>query len=453
MHEIIDVARDIGPLAEQLAAAGVKTVLRYYNHRNGPNNPTKGLTRRELDQLQDAGLDVAVVFQQRGGAGGNLGDLSSANGTRDAQRALDMAAAMAQPAGSAIYFAVDHDYFRTSELSQVEAYFRAVRAKLGGTFLCGVYGSGTIGRMLRRAGLVDYVWLAAATGWSGTRQALEAGEWTLFQKYLEKRSEIGGFVYDGNIVNPASDSFGQFGAAAPASTRPTSAVEAQYRIAARSGLNLRSGPGENYRVIQSIAPDTIVAGLGVDGGWMQVDLDGDGRADGYMFASYLRSVSGGLPLVLPNPRSPIDVARAELALDIAEIPGPADNPRIVLYHSTTHGSAAGDEVAWCSSFVNYCVEQAGYAGTDSKAARSWHNDDWGTQVTANPVEGDIVVWKRAGPGAGPGGGHVGFYVGGDANGIQVLGGNQSNRVRIQRYPRNGVLGAFTYSLLSIRRPG
>ena len=451
MHEIIDVARDIGSLAEQLAGAGVKTVIRYYNHRNGRNNPTKGLTRRELDQLHAAGLDVAVVFQQRGGAEGNLGDLSAANGTRDAKRALELAAAMAQPAGSAIYFAVDHDYFRTSELTQVAAYFQAVRAELDSDFRCGVYGSGAVGRMLKRAGLVDFVWLAAATGWSGTRQALEGGEWTLFQKYLEKRSDIGGFIYDGNIVNPADDSFGQFGAGALASTGRGRGVEAQYRIAARSGLNLRSGPGEEYRVIQSVAPGTIVSGLGLDGGWMQVDLDGDRRADGYMFGSYLRSVSGGLPLVLPVGRQPIDVARAELALDVAELPGPANNPRIVLYHSTTSGSSAGDETAWCSSFVNYCVEQAGFSGTDSKWARSWHESDWGRIVTDDPEEGDIVVWRRVG--AGDDGGHVGFYIAGDADGIQVLGGNQSDKVRIQRYPRNGPLAPYTYTLLSIRRPG
>ncbi len=384
MHEIIDVARDIGPLAERLAGGGVKTVIRYYNHRNGPNNPTKGLTRRELDQLQAAELDVAVVFQQRGGADGNLGDLSAANGTRDAKRALEMAAIMAQPAGSAIYFAVDHDYFRTSELAQVTAYFRAVRAELDTAFKCGVYGSGTIGRMLKRAGLVDYVWLAAATGWSGTRQALEDGEWTIFQKYLEKTSEIGGFIYDGNVVNPAFDSFGQFGPAAPASTGRGLGIEAQYRIAARSGLNLRSGPGEEYRVVQSVAPGTLVSGLGRDGNWMQVDLDGDRRADGYMFASYLRSVSGGLPLVLPAERRPIDVARAELALNVAETPGPANNPRIVLYHSTTSGSSAGDETAWCSSFVNYCVEQAGFSGTDSKWARSWHEFELGQRRHRRP---------------------------------------------------------------------
>lgn len=451
MHEIIDVPRDIGSFANQLAAAGVKTVIRYYNHRNGRLLPTKALTRRELDSLHAAGLSVAVVFQQRGGADGNLGDLSAENGKRDARRALDLAAQMSQPRGSAIYFAVDFDYFRPRELDQVRAYFQAVRAELGTDYLCGVYGSGTVGGMLKRAGLVDHIWLAAATGWSGTRSALENGGWTLFQKYLERTSEIGGFIYDGNIVNPAFDSFGQFRPAAPAVTERGSGAAALYRIAARSGLNLRSGPGEEYRVVQTLPAETIVAGLGLDEGWMQVDLDGDRRADGYMFASYLRSVSGGLPFAPASGRRPMDVAQAELALNVAEFPGSADNPRIVLYHSTTTGSSAGDETAWCSSFVNYCVEQAGFVGTNSKWARTWHDQGWGSDETANPLPGDIVVWRRVG--GGEDGGHVAFFVSADAGGISVLGGNQSNKVCIQRYPKNGPFGGFNYTLLSIRRPG
>lgn len=66
-------------------------------------------------------------------------------------------------------------------------------------------------------------------------------------------------------------------------------------------------------------------------------------------------------------QSPYDFAKQELLRGVAEVPGPADNPRIVLYHSTTVGGAAPDEVSWCSSFVNFCVEQAGMKGTNNKA--------------------------------------------------------------------------------------
>jgi len=99
--------------------------------------------------------------------------------------------------------------------------------------------------------------------------------------------------------------------------------------------------------------------------------------------------------------------------------------------------------------VNYCVEQAGLRGTDSKGARSWHDDHWGRDVTSSPQEGDIVVWRRQAQGVD--GGHVGFYVDSDDDTIQVLGGNQGNRISITRYPRKGQKGPFFYTLLSIRR--
>ena len=50
------------------------------------------------------------------------------------------------------------------------------------------------------------------------------------------------------------------------------------------------------------------------------------------------------------------------------------------------------------------------------------------------------------------GGHVGFVVSFDATSVTVLGGNQSNRVSIATYPREGSLGGQNYKLLSIRRP-
>jgi uncharacterized protein (TIGR02594 family) len=237
---------------------------------------------------------------------------------------------------------------------------------------------------------------------------------------------------------------------------------ALFEVTARSGLNLRSGPGENFRVLQTLDTGTIVTGVGRDGSWIKVDLEGDGQADGFVFANFLQAVSGGLPAPLPvapsaapplgattvTPR-PIDIARQELALGVAEIPGRDDNPRIVMYHRTTEGGAAHDETAWCSSFVNYCVEQTGLQGTDSKAARSWHDQDWGRDVTSVPVEGDIVVFSRHSPTED--GGHVGFFIADEDDQIRILGGNQGNRISIRLFPKDGSLGSMDYKLLSIRR--
>jgi uncharacterized protein (TIGR02594 family) len=449
MHAIIDVAQNVGTFAEQLANAGVRTVIRYYNHNNSEQLPSKALTRGELDRLHAAGLSVAVVFQQRGGAGGNLRDFTQASGERDARRALELAQTMDQPAGSAIYFGVDHDFFRSSELAPIQAYFQAARDAIAGRYRIGCYGSGTVGNTLRNSGAVDLVWIAAARGWSGTRDALASGNWTLDQRFLELRSEVGGFIYDGNVFNPAAANFGQFDSQRPRDSGLGEGSAALYRVIARPSLNLRPTPDTLGAPIGSLPTDTMLRGLGRSGDWIKVDLDGDGGADGFAHSAFLEEVSGGVPLEVANARRPIDIARAELALDVRELPGTQNNnPRITMYHATTAGGTAPDETAWCSSFVNYCVQQAGLRGTNSKWARSWHDDNWEQNVTNAPQEGDIVVWRRQGHG--DDGGHVGFYTDGDQDTIRVLGGNQGNRISLARYPRNGVL-TYTYTLLSIRR--
>ncbi len=456
MQEVIDAATSLGSFAVQLRAAGVKTVIRYYNHRNSQELPSKALTDKELAALFEAGLSVAVVFQQGGGAEGRIGELDAAHGKADATRALQRAGDLGQPAGSAIYFAVDWDYFRASDLAQIASYFQAAKIVLNGAYTMGAYGSGTVGGHLKRAGLVDHIWLAGAKGWSGTRQMLHDGGWSLFQRDLEQISPIGRINYDGNVVNPTFANFGQFSGVGAMDTPRGEGTAALYEVTARTGLIVRSGPGEGFARNTALPLGAIVTGRERDGRWISVDIEGDGKTDGYMHEGFLRAVSGGLPLApaVPQerPLSPIDVARGELRLGVAETPSPLDNnPRIVMYHATTTGGAGSDEVAWCSSFVNYCVEQAGLRGTDSKGARSWHNSAWGRDVTSSPQEGDIVVFSRTGGGAASGSGHVGFYLDDDAGTVQILGGNQGNRISIDSFPKNGQKGSFTYKLLSIRR--
>lgn len=451
MQSIIDTPYNIEEYVASLKAAGVGTVIRYYNHKNSTTFPHKCVTKAELKAIHGAGMTAAVVFQQRGGAGGNIDDLSKANGDKDAKRALELAGKVNQPEKSAIYFAVDHDYYKASELKAITPYFERVRGALGGRYLVGVYGSGAVGDHMRAAGLVDHVWLAGATGWSGTQAALAAGRWSLFQKDLDKTSPIGNFGYDGNIVNPEMKDFGQFEAGGPTETPKSVGAVTVYRVIAKSGLNVRTGPDTSYSVITTLPLGTLVTGMGEVGAWTRVDIEGDGDADGFMSSSLLELVSGGAPIVLPPaaPRRPIDIARAELALGVAEVPGVKDNPRIRMYHATTQGGAAPDETAWCSSFANYCVEQAGLIGTDSKWARSWHDKKWGADVSTNPQAGDIVVFRRTG--AGEDGGHVGFFISEDKDTVELLGGNQGNRISISRYPKDGKKGPYTYELLSIRR--
>lgn len=118
---------------------------------------------------------------------------------------------------------------------------------------------------------------------------------------------------------------------------------------------------------------------------------------------------------------------AKTKLGTKEIPGDADNPDIVEFHATTTLKATDDETSWCSSFVNWCVTKAGLKGTNSAAARSWLQ--WGTE-TKTPKEGDIVVFKRPPK---PSSGHVAFFVRKEGNLIYVLGGNQSDQVKVSAY--------------------
>lgn len=482
MHKIIDTPWKVTPHLNALHARGVETIIRYYNRANSQSLPEKRIEAAEAAAIANAGMTLAVVYQQRGGSGGNISDLDAASGTADARRALQQANRIGQPQGSAIYFAVDWDYFRASDLRSISQYFQAVRAELDGNFRVGVYGSGTVGKMLKDAGLVDFIWLSMSTGWSGTRAMLATDQWTLRQIYPELTTVL---PHDGNELSPAWGDFGQFtpggGVAVPPQDwrdGPTQVQFALMEVTARSGLNLRRGPGTEYGVETTLAQGQLVKVLGVSGSWMNVDLDSDGLSDGYLHGGYLKLVSGGIPLSqatfgngrgappawpdwpvfptwptaavgrfesAPAQLGPYGVAKAELAMDVREVVGPGNNPRIVMYHKSTNPwSGTDDSVPWCSSFVNYCVEQAGLIGTDSQRALSW--GDWGQSADDDPTEGDIVVFERVGLG-----GHVGFLVADLGDDVTVLGGNQSNRVRISTYPKNGTLGGTRYVLRAIRR--
>lgn len=460
MHKVIDTPWNTAAHAATLRQNGVETVIRYFNHTNSSKLPEKRVEKAEAETLAAAGLSLAVVFQQRGGAGGNIGDLDKKSGERDAARALELARSIGQPEHSAIYFAVDHDYWKPSDLGKIAPYFAAVAGKLKDRHRVGVYGSGTVGRTMRDLGHVDLIWLAAAKGWSGTKDMLKTDEWALYQQWPPINDPL---PHDGNTISAAWHDYGQFtpGGTAAADLAPEEVVRAPatvlMEVTARSGLKVRRGPSQDFAVEGALPNGSIVHALARRGEWVQVDIQGDGQADGFMHGDYLRPVSGGFPLaadpapaaVASSPQaavgSPYAIALAELALDVEEVAGGGNNPRIVMYHnSTTAGAGTDDSVPWCSSFVNHCVERAGLEGTNSQWALSWEH--WGQDASNDPKEGDIVVFERVGQG-----GHVGFYRADLGSHVSVLGGNQSNRVKVSNYPKNGKLGRFTYKLRGIRR--
>ena len=135
---------------------------------------------------------------------------------------------------------------------------------------------------------------------------------------------------------------------------------------------------------------------------------------------------------------------------VTEVGGTGNNPRILEYHATTSlkkADALQDKTAWCSSFVNWCIERSGLQGTDSAWALDWRN--WGLSL-AEPKRGCIVVFSRKNPTTN--GGHVGFYIGESTNSIEVFGGNQGSSVNSSKFPKNGVQSGFHYKQVAYRWP-
>lgn len=127
-------------------------------------------------------------------------------------------------------------------------------------------------------------------------------------------------------------------------------------------------------------------------------------------------------------KPPVWMLIAAQEIGVSEILGKRNNPRIEMYHASTTLGAAADEVPWCSSFVNWCIESAGMQGTNSAAARSW--DKWGKDTP--PIFGAVATVPRTG-GSGR---HVFFVAGFTGTHVFGLGGNQSNSVNVVPYRRS-----------------
>ena len=64
-----------------------------------------------------------------------------------------------------------------------------------------------------------------------------------------------------------------------------------YSVTARGGLRLRSGPGLEFDSTTMLATGSRAYLMQRRGDWAEVDLDGDGFVDGWVFATYLQPVA------------------------------------------------------------------------------------------------------------------------------------------------------------------
>lgn len=201
-----------------------------------------------------------------------------------------------------------------------------------------------------------------------------------------------------------------------------------------NSLNIRQEPTLTALVIGSLntGEEVTEVSLSSDQKWYKITTNED--ITGWIYSKYaVRTTNDNL--IKPKEEFPwMPIAIQEIG--VKEYNGVNNNPRVIEYlHSTANlpdFDMNRDETAWCAAYVNWCLEKAGYAGTDSAWARSFAN--WGKKITT-PRRGCIAVFKR-----GVSSGHVAFFVSKSGTTIKTLGGNQGDEVCISTYSESKLIG-------------
>lgn len=197
----VDVPTDAGHVAQYIKSSGLDFVARYYRK---PDSRWPGLSANEARVLSALGLNVVAVFESHSQ---HRDYFNYARGYWDALQAAQQAKSVGQPAGSAIYFAVDFDA-RGADILPVDYYFRGIAnglAAAGGgrpEYKIGVYGSGAVCESLKGGGVAQYAWLSNSTGWAGSRYY---ADWNIRQG--RPYSTLGFISHDSN---EARDDYGGF---------------------------------------------------------------------------------------------------------------------------------------------------------------------------------------------------------------------------------------------------
>jgi uncharacterized protein (TIGR02594 family) len=135
---------------------------------------------------------------------------------------------------------------------------------------------------------------------------------------------------------------------------------------------------------------------------------------------------------------------AERFIGVTEAPGSGSNPAVLAMLKLDQSWPTGDDVAWCSAFVNYIAWLLRLPRSKSLRARSWLEVGQPIDIAQAKAGFDVVILNRGGPQdpdiiEAPG--HVGFFSGRDANRIYLLGGNQGDKVSVAGFVPSSLLGA------------
>jgi hypothetical protein len=288
IRNAVDASVNCASAANCFRAGGVETVLRYYSefHR------AKAIKRPEAAALAKAGLKIAVVYQDKQNA---VQYFSHSLGYRAATFAYNYAVTeIRQPPGSGIYFAVDFDALPAEVTGAVAPYFEGVQKGFkdasGGRpdYRVGVYGSGATLKAMANAQLAELFWLCGSTGYRDFQVYYRSKKWHLRQ--FAPEDTLCGTSIDWNETNPDLPDMGAFQLPADIGDGepPPLGESGTFRVIARSGLRVRSGPGVTFDAIELLPLGTAVKIVGRSGDWAMIDKNGDGASDGFCLASFLQ---------------------------------------------------------------------------------------------------------------------------------------------------------------------
>ena len=323
MREGLSTNRNCEASAACLVAAGRSFVFRY--HSRTTTQAEKRLGPREAALLARAGLDVATVYQDRAR---QPEDFGAVRGEQDAISALVYAGQVGQPAGSAVYFAVDTDFSAAQIQQLVLPYFNSIASVFsqagGGTpyLKIGVYGSGLGCRLVGALPGVSFKWLAEATAW---RESAAYAGWDVKQ-HVNGGAQLCAL---GNQFErcEARDSFGQFKAVGFDLGTGQGGQGEQRRVKAAGG-NLRSLPTTRYGQPVTLLPQgQLLRVLGPSApGWLRVRASvGGSDVLGHMAESRLEAVPAEAPVATVGP---------------VPAPAPAPAPTIPPAHMAENNAAA-----------------------------------------------------------------------------------------------------------------
>ena len=342
---IIDTPNNAAKVASKLSAQNVRVVVRFFARKPQPGLREKNMASdgnivdgvREPTILIRHGLSIVSLYQYRNNLPAKflsgLEDTGSAKAevAADAKAALDQARLVGQPEGSAIYFGVDFNLTRckcdeSEQLVQnrngeaqnraivdaVLEYFRVIGRTVGSRYAIGVYGNGSVNRILREEKLVSYNWISASRSHEGTVDFYNSGQWHLFQNQVDRRwfgapgKCSNGLDVDTNLQNPRVSSIGAWGAGEVDSSRNQKIFD-QRRFAVRATPVVQEsrGPGglidhQNCKSDNRVPRNANVRVLDQSGAWSSVDIDEDGNPDGNVRTSDLTSSLAKMPPWAPT---------------------------------------------------------------------------------------------------------------------------------------------------------